>query len=348
MDNFISKKQSTILKGIAIVFMVIHHFFTYPEWYKNIADFGMYENVFSFLCEPFRLCVPIFAILTGYAYSGKRDLSLKKSMKKIISFLISYWIIYLLLVFVATVICKTPIDWFYLSTGLLGVTKRYAIFCWYVYFFVSVMISLPLLRKIWKKGIVWCFLTLILCRIGVGMMLNVHIAHEIWIVIYDYFYYLSAVTIGFMIGEWNIFSKISKIGVFSGNSLLSKVLLVIIGVGSFLAPAVIGIEIKRINVTAIYAAVLIYCIVAIQSKEERMGIFEFFGKHATNIWFLHCIFFADGTERIFKRILYWPHYPVLIFVWGMTLCVLLSYCVIWINQGIKKYKTGGIINDKNK
>ena len=66
--GFISRQDGLIIKGIALIMMFFHHFFTFPETYTNVISYGEWENIFLFLQQPFKLCVGMFAFLTGYFY----------------------------------------------------------------------------------------------------------------------------------------------------------------------------------------------------------------------------------------------------------------------------------------
>lgn len=62
VQSFIERDETNIIKGIAIVFMFIHHFFTIPSlWISDIYNLAPFS-------ECFKICVPIFAFLTGYFY----------------------------------------------------------------------------------------------------------------------------------------------------------------------------------------------------------------------------------------------------------------------------------------
>ena len=47
------------------------------------------------------------------------------------------------------------------------------------------------------------------------------------------------------------------------------------------------------------------------------------------IWFIHCIFFAEATKKVFMPILYWPGHPVLVTLWGLALCFAVAWILDW-------------------
>lgn len=70
-DNILDQKISRYIKAIAIIMMVIHHFFAFPDrWLEsNLFITGGYiggKPVEQMLGEMCKLCVCIFAFISGY------------------------------------------------------------------------------------------------------------------------------------------------------------------------------------------------------------------------------------------------------------------------------------------
>ena len=85
---YISKDTSMVIKGIAILLMIVHHMFTFPNWiiggYEPNLLFAMYFNV------PTRICVGMFAFITGWAFCIQEKRRIKDIFRKILSFYIMY------------------------------------------------------------------------------------------------------------------------------------------------------------------------------------------------------------------------------------------------------------------
>ena len=58
-DNF------TFIKGIAIICMIIHHAFGFPEWYVDGINYPSLLPYVEYIRNSARLCIPIFVFLTG-------------------------------------------------------------------------------------------------------------------------------------------------------------------------------------------------------------------------------------------------------------------------------------------
>jgi len=67
-ESYFDKHTTNIIKGIALIFMFIHHMFTFPDAYIDGISYPALEPYAKWLCTPFNMCVAIFAFLTGYCY----------------------------------------------------------------------------------------------------------------------------------------------------------------------------------------------------------------------------------------------------------------------------------------
>lgn len=99
-NSFIKKDITNLLKGIAIILMITHHFFTFPNWYIEVISYPSLISFSTYFCVPTKICVSIFAFLTGWSYAFNKNQNIKYSINKIVKFLINYWIIYFILLLI--------------------------------------------------------------------------------------------------------------------------------------------------------------------------------------------------------------------------------------------------------
>ncbi len=69
----LSKRDSDIIKGIAIILMYVHHFFCFPTWYVDGISYPQLTGFAEFFRFPTKICVPVFAFLTGYVYNKNNE-----------------------------------------------------------------------------------------------------------------------------------------------------------------------------------------------------------------------------------------------------------------------------------
>ncbi|SCP96229.1 acyltransferase family protein [Anaerobium acetethylicum] len=87
------KYQSKLLKVFAIMLMVFHHCFAFPD---RISNTFVVSTSIQKLAEGCRLCVPIFIIISGYGFGRKilnDKISWKYSLVKTVQFYSFYWFI---------------------------------------------------------------------------------------------------------------------------------------------------------------------------------------------------------------------------------------------------------------
>lgn len=133
-----SKEEFLVLKGVAILLMLIHHLFTYPGWYVAGISY-QYSDVFAgYFCWSTKICVGIFAFLTGYAYVYNETPDYRYAWKKIKVFLSNYWIVYIPILLLS-MLGGYQFDWKDFVLGLFGLSTNVMTFCWYVYFYLILM-----------------------------------------------------------------------------------------------------------------------------------------------------------------------------------------------------------------
>lgn len=80
-----NKKTTQMIKGIAILIMIMHHFCAttlFPDLSAGFVKFGA-------ACK---ICVAIYAVLSGYGYFFAREKTVRYGLKKIWGLLQIYWL----------------------------------------------------------------------------------------------------------------------------------------------------------------------------------------------------------------------------------------------------------------
>lgn len=86
-----SKEQSKCLKAFAIVLMIFHHCFGFPE---RIPSYFPANDTITAFASGCRLCVPLFLIVSGYGWGKKilhNTVSWKYVVHKLARFYGLYW-----------------------------------------------------------------------------------------------------------------------------------------------------------------------------------------------------------------------------------------------------------------
>lgn len=82
------KEKTAIIKGLAIIFMIILHCSIPGNWDISFMEFGC-ENWVRFM-GVFKLCVGIFTFMVGYGYAFSKNKDLKYGLIHIRKLLIPF------------------------------------------------------------------------------------------------------------------------------------------------------------------------------------------------------------------------------------------------------------------
>ena len=178
-----TKEKATIVKSVAVTLMVFHHLFRIPNLYKNfnVCFFHFSEKFANELFSYFKLCVGMFAFVSGYglckswktmsASGGDSELVRQYGSfvkKRYIKTMSDYWFVFVL----SLVICellnhRTNTAYFVDSSRLLGITNIIISFLgmssvlqtpqlsaewWYISANIVYIVLTPLLYLFLKNG----------------------------------------------------------------------------------------------------------------------------------------------------------------------------------------------------
>lgn len=349
-SNSFDRDTTLFIKGIALIFMFIHHLFTFPKWYVDGISYPELAGFASYFCLPFKLCVPIFAFLTGYSYEFVKNKTYKYSIRKIIAFLSMYWIVYIPFYCIALFTGCININVKTFLLELFALKRPVMIFCWYVYFYLVSILLLPITSAVSNNiplsllsGII---IPVISCEVLMQFFEN-KLIREILINIKLWYPCVSAGLI------YARFSTIAKtFDIFFKNNIPSKrlhlFLLLNLMIFSFLGRhysdsfTIASIDFLNyeipvtITMDIIYVTIFIYAIVNIVDVfriNYIIYLISKIGEMSAFMWFIHCIFF-NADKQIFQKFLYWPKIPILVLINSLFICYSLA---IIFNNLYKKY-----------
>ncbi|MDD9266523.1 acyltransferase [Paenibacillus sp. GCM10023248] len=324
----------TILKGVAILFMLLLHLFcrkdvnglyeTYPT--INGIPFVYYIGLFG------DACVSIYCFASGYglyiSINNEQKSVLKRNLERIFKLLVNYWIILVMFVIVGFLVGKSDLYPGSLSKFLLNfftLSYSYNGAWWFLQTYIILVLLAPLLVSLIKK-----YNTLLLISItGVIYLLSYiqRIKH-----IYDFGgnVYINAVVNSIVLLGTSLLPFVIG-SVFAKEKIYTKMSLLIHKVPFKNTICLLGILLlvfihSRIETLFIapFTAIPFICLFTIIKKGKRVqNSLEFFGKHSTNIWLTHMFFY--GT--LFQSLVFAPKYPVLIFTWLLILCLISSWFI---------------------
>ena len=297
---YISKDTSMVIKGIAILLMIVHHMFTFPNWiiggYEPNLLFAMYFNV------PTRICVGMFAFITGWAFCIQEKRRIKDIFRKILSFYIMYWIVFIILLLFACVICGYKPDLIVLLPEILGLANDFMKFCWYVTFYAVALIVMFLIYKLLDRSLVCAIVSGLVFPTVLFLVLEMVISFKILAdLVNDLKHYFPCIAVGYICNKYNIFGVIHRYTYRINQSILFAVAFALTFASRYYIRAF----------DFIYSPIIVYGIANLCDSKYRCKmiltlqmVLKKLGMQATNIWFIHCAIFCNATRTYIQPYIY--------------------------------------------
>ncbi|PHA03090.1 acyltransferase [Bacillus pseudomycoides] len=330
----ISKNDTKMLKGVAILFMLLLHLFCRKE--VN----GLYETFLIVNGVPLvyyiglfgDACVPIYCFVSGYGlfmvYNKEQTSNVMKNFTRIFKLLTNFWIVLVLFVAIGFFAGKAEsfqggIAEFFLNFFVLSNSYNGA--WWFLQTYIILVFLAPFLTKLVRKhnslslliifGVI--YLASYIQRIkhvfdfGDYIVLNAFVNAMVLVGTS-----LLPFIVGSIFAKEKIYSKLyNKFhGVSYKNTLCAIGIVMLVIIHSFYESMII----------APFTAITFICFFNLMNKSRLIQkIFTFLGNHSTNIWLTHMFFYMS----IFPEFTFAPRYPILIFGWLVVLCLGSSYVI---------------------
>lgn len=334
--KFITKHEAGMLQGIAVMLMVCHHLFGFPERiavpYNIVFDFSFFhfETMLSYFGK---ICISMFAFISGYgmckmAYqklSNKNALlgGYKMSFKHLTKFYPRFWAVCLVFLPIGLFLKKYSFDIKTLILSVLGFSSVYNGEWWYTVNYLVFLCVFPILFLVLSKLPSKRIISSVLFVVIIILYIFIPKMHALLF----YLCFLSGmlvVNIDLFEIAYDILCKLGKF----------KYLIVLV-----IAGMAVGIRIfcnLNCDYDFIITPILIFCInVFLKSKPFKKTfnyLFSFVGKYSTYIWLTHTFF----AYYLFQKITYAPRYSLLIFIWCMILTIATGFILETIVSSIEK------------
>jgi len=344
----ISRDDSLAIKGIAIVCMMMLHFWGYPSWINPEYMFNgvLLSNDIFFKIGGFgNVCVSLFTFLVGYGLcvTSKKWDNGKYRFEKILSFLSYYWIYCVIFWIVGLSIGETKPD---VDAGIFnffGLANEIGIemcvpFAWYVGFYVVCLLLYPLMKKLFEKNrVVIIVVSLLTWTALYFLFMWMDSGINIYWVVWNFFRRFPAI-INLLIGwyfakydVWNtVRSKTKKPMVELMAAVFFIILLVAIKLwlGNFME-GWLGL---------FYTLGIIYVCLRINLKKiPFLGkLFTILGKYSVGMWFISGLFYLPSGKLQKYAFLGGNAEPVLVIIWVTIVSFGISFLLTYVFNKIMK------------
>lgn len=330
----ISKHDTKILKGVAILFMLLLHLFGRKEINGLYETFPIINGVplIYYIGLFGDACVPIYCFASGYGlfvvHDKEQKSNVMKNFTRIFKLLINFWIVLVLFVGVGFLTGKAEflpgsLTEFFLN--FFVISNSYNGAWWFLQTYIILVLLSPLFIEVVKR---YNFMILLLFS---GFIYLISYVQRIKHVL-DF-------------GDYTVFNMFINAMVLVGTSLLPFIVGSIFAkekIYSQLYNKVYGLSYKNtlcfmgivmlVIIHALYESMIIapftaiafICFFNLMDKSRFIQkAFTFFGDHSTNIWLTHMFFYMS----IFPELTFAPRYPILIVAWLLILCLISSYVI---------------------
>lgn len=344
-DNF-SREDTKIIKGMAVILMLMHHLWAFPD---RIAEGGFVShiNLFGqsaiFYIGSFgKICVSIFMFLGGYGIYKSYENGKFSILSKLKHLYISYWKVFIIFIPVGFLffaeqpaycakeaICKkfTHFSWRELIENFFAIKSTYNEEWWFLFTYMIAVLTFPFIVRIMEKR---------------NTAINIFIVIVLGILTQNVFPALGKVEVlGNMSGNYMYKTFFCQTGpwfacfwmgiLFAKDNLLiyihnkleeQKMINPFLDV--LMMAAIVFLRNTGFGNTAdiIYVPFLIICFLDILKNMKCLKkVFLSIGRQSTNMWLIHtffCYYFY-----VFVKVVIFPKYAVL----SLLILIALSYIV---------------------
>lgn len=335
-----TKEESLMAKGVAIVFMLFHHLYFSADIVSSYAggasvSFTPFDSSLVYVvCQSFKVCVAIFVFISAYGISAQETLDFGgsvsgRAVRRLIKLLFNFWIVFVFAQLIGYLLGTHTTSlvyfqdgflrgFFYLivdACGLASVfgTPSFNVTWWYMSYAILLIFFVPLLVKIHQVigGASLFALSILFC-----LMLGQDLSLPFW-------WWLPTAALGVWCSRARLYSRLcsielpGKVLVACGFPLMMLLLLVFrVKLGYFFL------------IDAVFA--LVVCIWVCQLSD--IGLISFMlkrlGIHSMNIFLIHSFIF----KYFFSGVIYSFRHFILIFL----ALLVSSYTCSWL---IEKFKS---------
>lgn len=320
------KDKTTIIKGFAIVFMILLHVFGGVGWYENDIPMNHNEELIRFM-HSFQICVGIFVFMIGYGYAFSKNKDFAYTIKHVKQLLTVFWTILFIFAVPAglTVLCEADSGARMLLLNMFGIDETLLWGSWFVFLYIWAMIVMPFAgRLIDKKPYLWVVLLMALsyvAQVSIWYFVDTFNSQAGWHAIFVCFSWTPTILLGYLFARKELFQKIKL----PNNWLVTVVAIVIVAITLWAKMVLPGIKI--LNFDIIYAPIIILCILIVFSQFRLRWlsiIMSELGEKSVYMWFVHALFFTAATRPVYHKFVMISENLWIVAIWTILLSFLIS------------------------
>lgn len=347
--SYFDNNTYNVIKGVAVILLYFLHFFAssdlwLPDFY--LPKFRFYEEYFQYSAN---LCVAVFSFLTGYSFWFSAGQSFRYFYIKSLKVLKIYWMVYFVLFFIAVGSgIYSDFSFWKVVLELLGFSEDnlggdIIAFFWYMPFYLMILFLLRLFYsffnrvKFFLRDFIFMIVFPVILFSFFGNVFGSFFSLKRFFI--DVVLWFPCAGLGYMTAKYELLEGIDNIisYFFKDRSnkievLISFIIIVVTFFGMYSFPGLIFNARSSlllpivINMSVFYILFFIYaiskCVSIANNYYVSLSLGEL-GKYSLYMWLFNGIFF-DVFKQHTQPILIYPHYSIIILIWGLLICFALS------------------------
>ncbi|MGO4950247.1 acyltransferase family protein [Paenibacillus sp. DRB1-1] len=321
-DKELKLEETNIAKGIAVILLLIHHLFAFPDRlkYDYVSLFSLFHERGEFYVGHFgQIAISIFLFLSGYGLYKSNVQNphhlMQKSFTRLSKIMINYWVVFLLFIPAGLYFFGNS-DRFQNNSimdflrNFIALSSSYNGEWWFLYDYILLLLIFPVTFQAFQRN---AWVTLLIS----GLVFYNSYSQGNY---YSIMYWQLPFMIGLFFAKYNLYSWMSKIynSIIFNNILFDIIIIVVLF--HFRTTSQLF---EKTTIDMIIAPVLILVSIHLMNKLKLARPFAYLGKNSMNIWLTHTFF----CYYYFQSIVFFPKVSILILLWLTLLTVLTSIVV---------------------
>lgn len=312
MDNTITlsfgKDKTAIIKGIAIIFMIMLH--------CGVADV-------------LKLCVGIFTFMVGYGYAFAKKKDWRYSLQHIKKLLIPFWTILFVFTFPVMYIQGNLGGAKMILLNMFGINSEYNWYSWFVAFYIYCMIIMPFISKVIdKKPIIVTIGFIILAYVQeVAVHAIPNWSDNDWTQrLFDCLLCTPCMLLGYLFAHEGWFTRIR---IPKKSSMLFIVFAVMLIVMVFILRSYFG-SVAGFNLDFFYAPLFILSVLIVFNLYRLpvlTKVLSVLGDVSVYMWFFHALFFTAAIKAVYEPLIHVSDKLWIVVPWTIFLTFICSWCI---------------------
>lgn len=328
-----SKQQSLIIRGIAILLMLAYHLHDISDSYTSLIYIG--GHPFTYYVNNMANPVCFFILLSGYGLSytyGKY--TFEEKIWKLLKLYTTYWIVLLLFpIGIGSFIAPElyPGTWYEIISNATGYRWSYNIHYWFLLSYAILFLSSEYIQKLVNKK--WGDIIVVVVSLILYFVTSYIVSRYRTGFFRIQYIYVSLLTIKllfpFVVGM--VMERLNRQGRLLCQKLTPPIAIILL-----ISIVVLRSIFHTHALNPFFAIIVIYLLIHVQFGIYTEKVLVELGKYSMPMWFIHGYF----TIYLFQDYLCVLRYPLLIYLALVTVSYFLSIPIMKISSFLYTHKYG--------